>query len=485
MADPLIAVRELAAHAGATSILHDVSFSLSGGEVVTLFGPSGAGKTTVAMSVAGIARPGVTVTGQIASTARIGYLPQHAAETLNPARRIGRALGELAGLRNPGEGRARRRARVVEVLRAVAFDVDGSDGADLARLLRRYPFEFSGGQRTRLALAQVLVTCPDVLVLDEPTTGLDALSTTSLVDGLGTLALGGVALLVVTHDSDVVARLGGRVLRVHDGTVSAGNAAPPRSAAPASTGVRPQGAPVVRMREVSVRYGRTPVLREVNLELFDGETLGVVGASGAGKSTVARCLAGLLEPGRGTVLLDEKPLPTLRKRTTEQIAQVQYVWQEAASSFDRRRTALDQVAATAIRLRGLGPDEARREATELLTELGLTGAQLRRYPPALSGGQLQRAAVARALLARPRVLICDEVTTGLDQPLSDRILDHMDTYQRRSGASVLLISHDRHALAERADRIVAVENAQVRAINDPFGSGPVPGRSPITARRIP
>ncbi|WP_328608913.1 ATP-binding cassette domain-containing protein [Amycolatopsis sp. NBC_00345] len=450
----MITVRGLTAQAGEVPILRDVSFSVGAGEVVTLFGPSGAGKTTVAMAVAGLTRPGLTVHGEIEAPPRIGYLPQQAAETLNPARRIGRALGELAGLREPRMSRARRRERVAEVLRAVAFE-DGD------RVLRRYPFEFSGGQRTRLALAQVLATLPTALVLDEPTTGLDAGRKADLVAQLRALAESGVAMLVVTHDPDVVAGLGGRVLSVREGTVEPAPPPSPRPVVAVRERAAPRGAPVVELRDVSVHYGSTAVLREVDFSFYGGETVGITGASGAGKTSLARCVAGLVRPSRGTVLAGGEPLPPLRKRTTSQVASVQYVWQEAAASFDPRRTVADQVAATGVRLRGLRPAEAHHEAVAVLDQLGLTEAQAGRYPPGLSGGQLRRAALARALLAHPRVLICDEVTTGLDHSLTTRVLDHLDAYQQRTGAAVLSISHDPHALAGRVDRFLVVDGGRV------------------------
>ncbi|MBB4684114.1 ABC transporter ATP-binding protein [Amycolatopsis jiangsuensis] len=454
MADS-ITVRGLSADAGQTPLLRDVSFEVRAGEVVTLFGPSGAGKTTIAMAVAGLTRPGVSLDGTVEAPARTGYLPQQAAGTLNPARRVGHALGELVGLRVPRMTRAQRRARVTEVLRAVAFE------GDLGPVLRRYPAEFSGGQRTRLALAQVLATRPDALVLDEPTTGLDAGRKTELAGHLGALARNGVALLVVTHDPDVVAALDTRLLRVHNGVVTPSEAPQPRPTGATRPSVSCSGSPAAELRTVSVHFGSANVLREADLALFPGETVGLAGASGAGKSTVARCLAGLEQPSRGTVLAGGRPLPPLRRRTRAQLARVQYVWQEAAPSFDPRRPVEVQVAATATRLRGVCPGEALAEAREELAELGLTPAQAARYPPGLSGGQLQRAALARALLARPEVLLCDEVTTGLDTNLATHLLGHIDAYQRRTGAAVLLISHDPHVLTGRANRVLTVENGQM------------------------
>ena len=199
----------------------------------------------------------------------------------------------------------------------------------------------------------------------------------------------------------------------------------------------------------------------MDLKLFRGEMLGIIGVSGAGNSTIAHCIAGLLAPEKGTVLVDKTPLPTLRKRSKRQLAQVQYIWQESASSFESRRVVLDQVAATAVRLRGARANDAREEALAVLAALGLDEGQALRYPPGLSGGQLQRAAVARAMMAHPEILVCDEVTTGMDGPLAGRILDYVESYQSDTGASVISISHDLRTQLGRADRIAVIDGGCV------------------------
>jgi peptide/nickel transport system ATP-binding protein len=477
MVDSAVSVRGLGAHAGNAAILLDVSFDVAAGEVITLFGPSGAGKTTIASAIAGIDSPGVEVTGEVLVDGRsgagpaVGYLPQNSAATLNPARRIGNALGELVDLHHGGtagrsERKALRRARIARILGMAAFDVADDE---LDRMLRKYPFEFSGGQRTRLALAQVLATDPSVIVLDEPTTGLDSLNRAKLIDQLDVLRNEGIAIVLVTHDPFVAERLSDNTLHVREGRIVAEDDLPP-AVVPRHTAESAHGAGIAaELRGVSVHQHRTPILSEVDIELADGETLGIIGVSGAGKSTIARCLAGLLTPDRGSVLVGGEPFPEMRKRSRSQIAHLQYIGQESAWSFDQRRPVADQVAATAVRLRGQRPGDARREALSMLAEMGLDEVQAHRYPPGLSGGQLQRAAVARALMAHPRVLICDEVTTGLDRPLSGQILDHIESYRRDTGASVISISHDLRSQLDRADRIAIVDRGRLVETGTPAG----------------
>ncbi|WP_336082658.1 ABC transporter ATP-binding protein [Nocardia sp. SSK8] len=515
--EPLLRVRGLRVSAGTSVLVDEIDLDLHAGQIVTLFGPSGAGKTTIATALANSTAAGITVSGRIdhRDDLRIGYLPQDAAATLNPARRIGTALRELhrlrarrSGLARPG--RADRRRHLAATLTAAAFPVTPDT---LGPLLRKYPFEFSGGERARLALAQVLTFDPDVLVVDEPTVGLDPIARADLLAGLAALAQSGTAIVLVTHDAAAVEMLSDRTLFIQAGRLHSTGELPTHTApvdhtptAPAvrtrectagpADHTRPPITPVLRVREVSVYQRSSSILDAIDLDVHDGELLGLIGMSGAGKSTLGRVIAGLARPDRGEIRLGAHLLPSLHRRSREQIGAVQYVWQESAASLDPRRTVLDQVAATAVRLRGLSKTEARVEALALLDELGVDGDQARRYPAGLSGGQLQRAALARALGAHPRVLVCDEITTALDLPLAQRILDHLDTYQRRTGAAILLISHDLPALFARADRVAVLDAGRITEIGTPTqvlappvapilaGVHPVGDRAPAPAGRI-
>lgn len=204
------------------------------------------------------------------------------------------------------------------------------------------------------------------------------------------------------------------------------------------------------------------VLRVPGLDLSAGECVAVVGRSGSGKTTLARCLAGLHRDHDGEVLLDGTPLPrSLRRRDRAQLAAVQYVFQDARAAFDEHRPVLDQVARTAVRLRGATAADATREALAVLAGLGLPEGLVRGRPGQLSGGELQRAALARALLARPRILICDEITSGLDPVTRREILGVLtDLLHESDDLSLVLITHDLDT-AERAHRIVALEAGEV------------------------
>ncbi|WP_309235782.1 ATP-binding cassette domain-containing protein [Streptomyces sp. TRM64462] len=203
------------------------------------------------------------------------------------------------------------------------------------------------------------------------------------------------------------------------------------------------------------------MLHGVDVQLPAGACVGVAGLSGSGKTTLARCVAGLHERHRGDVLLDGARLPVLRRRTAEQKRRVQYVWQEVRSSFDERRPVAEQVARTAVRLRGLAPDEARHAALRMLDRLGLAADTVARRPGGLSGGELQRAALARAVLAEPDVLISDEITTALDADATDAVLAELAALRERHGTALLWVSHDLELLAAVAHHIVVIDSGHV------------------------
>ncbi|WP_316043573.1 ATP-binding cassette domain-containing protein [Actinomadura sp. CNU-125] len=331
--------------------------------------------------------------------------------------------------------------------------------------MRRFPHQFSGGQRQRVALAQALACGPSALVLDEPSTGLDTVTRLALARELAALADAGTALLLLSHDHDLVRsrRRGRRLRRRPRRRRGAPADVLPRAEPPApGRAPRPSGPARLDVRNLTawLRPGRRgEVLRDVSLSLAPGDCLGVAGPSGGGKTTLARCVAGLHERHRGAIVLDGTPLPPLRRRDDMRKRAVQYVWQETRGSFDERRPVLDQVGRTAVRLRGSAPDEAAAEAADLLERLGVAPRTARRRPARLSGGELQRAAFARAVLARPDVLICDEITTALDDEAAARVLAEVARL-RGAGASVLWIGHDLALLAAVADRLLVLDGGR-------------------------
>ncbi|MEU6880335.1 ATP-binding cassette domain-containing protein [Streptomyces sp. NPDC046712] len=465
-------IKDLRVTIAGRAIVDRVHLRVLPGKVTALVGASGSGKTTTGLALLGEYPSGARVSGEVrVADGLVGYVPQHPGSVLNPARRAGALLWDVA------RAQARtlpRRARRSAVRDRVAHALSLAQLEEGEALLRRYPHQLSGGQQQRVVLAQALLLGARVVVADEPTTGQDVLTKQRIVDQFAKVAGEGIAVVLLSHDLDVVRALADEVLVMRAGQVVESGPAERLWRAPRhpwtrellanSEALEPspgagRGAAVLEVRDLTARHGGTAVLRTDKLTLGTGECLAVVGRSGSGKTTLARCLAGLHRDHEGEVVLDGTPLPrSLRARTREQLAAVQYVFQDARAAFDEHRPVLDQVARTAVRLRGAHPAEASAEALATLAALGLTDGLVRRRPGQLSGGELQRAALARALLALPRVLICDEITSGLDTVTRRALLNLLAGLQHdRPDLTLVLITHDLD-IAALANRI-AVLNA--------------------------
>ncbi|MBQ0866904.1 ABC transporter ATP-binding protein [Streptomyces sp. RK75] len=462
--DPVAEIRELRVEIGGRAIVDGVSLKALPGKVTALVGASGSGKTTTGLALLGEYPPGARVSGDVRLTAHglAGYIPQHPASVLNPARRIAALLTDIARPQVRQLPRGKRRAAARErVLHALAE----AQLPDAEALLRRYPHQLSGGQQQRVVLAQALLLGARVIVADEPTTGQDALAKRRIVDHLAAVAARGIAVVLLSHDLDVVRALADEIHVMRAGrVVESGPAArvwlaprhewtrellsdQPRRSEP--DGPAGTGQPVLRVRDLRARHRdgdrrAAEVLHTPELDLYPGECLAVVGRSGSGKTTLGRCLAGLHRDHDGRILLDNTPLPrSLRNRSRSQLAAVQYVFQDVRAAFDGHRPVLHQVARTATRLHGTDERAAVTEALTTLNSLGLPEDLVRGRPGRLSGGELQRAALARALLARPRVLICDEITSGLDAVTRRDILGTVTSLLHdRGNLSLVLITHD-------------------------------------------
>ncbi|WP_405959713.1 ATP-binding cassette domain-containing protein [Streptomyces sp. NBC_00024] len=529
---PLAEITDLRVEVGGRAIVEAVSLRVLPGRITALVGASGSGKTTTGLALLGEFPAGARVTGDVRVTAAdglVGYVPQHPAAVLNPARRITALLNDIAHARVRHLPRGARRAAMRE---RVLHALTDAQLPSPATLLRRYPHQLSGGQQQRVVLAQALLLGARVIVADEPTTGQDALTKSLIVEQLAAVAAQGIAVVLLSHDLDVVRALSdevhvmraGRV--VESGPTSRVWSAPrhewtrqllaarlsftePDVGSAAGTGVGAvtgtgggtvtgvaaaartdsgdrsgpaagrTAQPVLRVRDLTARHrdgsrGTSVTVRVPELALYAGESMAVVGRSGSGKTTLARCLAGLHRDHDGAILLDGSPLPhSLRDRGRGQLAAVQYVFQDARAALDEHRPVLSQIARTAVRLRGVDAAAAETEALSTLLRLGLPPELARRRPARLSGGELQRAALARALLAHPRVLICDEITSGLDTVTRRGILDvltgllgdgdggsHSGGPVEGEGPALVLITHDLDTAAV-AHRIAVMDAGEL------------------------
>ena len=472
-------------------ILRDVSFSLPPGARLGIVGESGAGKTTLALGLLGHFRPGLRhIAGSIhvadqeilaisppdLRTYRrtvISYLGQDPAAALTPNMRVGSQVEELM-----------RGQRSVKIVHARLGAVGLPGNRDFAR---RYPHELSGGQLQRVAIARALDPDPAVLVLDEPSASLDLMTRRLIIEEIERqVRLRGITLVMVSHDLNMVARSVDKLLVLHEGAVveegdvTATLAQPlhpyTRELVAACDGMLPSvlhnGAgpkrkfPLLSAQGLVASYRRgkerNSVVDGLSLTLEAGECLALIGMSGAGKSTVVNCLLGLLEPDAGTVAVAGARLaPRVRDRTVPQRRSIQFVPQDPQGSLNPRRRVGDTLLHALRSMRGLSRSAADVEARELMKRVRLSPVLLSRFPRQLSGGERQRIAIARALAAEPRVLICDEVTSALDVSVEASILDLIDELKRKSQLAVLLIAHDLRVVRRIADRVTVLHDGSV------------------------
>ncbi len=492
---------EYATRAGPVRTLEDVTLAVKRGEVVGLVGESGSGKTSLAWAVMRYLAPNaVERAGTIRLSGtdlralppkgltavrgrRIGMVFQDPSTSLNPTLTLGRQITEALELHrglSPQEARGEAEAMFARVgLR------------DPAAMMRRYPHEASGGEKQRVVIATAFACRPECILFDEPTTALDVVTARQILDLFGELqAETGVASLYISHDLAVVSGLARRVAVIHRGRiVEAGEtravfgapreeytrsllAAVPRPERRLVTTAPEGGPPLVAAEGVTVRYGRPTLLAgllgrkaggvvgaaDVSLSVQPGEILGIVGESGSGKSTMARALTGLAAfEGRlsvaGRQLRDAGDMDRAYRRD------VQIVFQHPDSSLNPRQR-VREILSRPLRLHG-GATGGVAAVRRLLEEVGLPAEFADRFPHQLSGGQKQRVAIARAFAPRPRLVICDEVTSSLDVSVQAAVVRLLVRLQSETGAACIYITHDINLVRQIAHRIAVMQRGRL------------------------
>ncbi|MEV0375215.1 ABC transporter ATP-binding protein [Streptomyces sp. NPDC050636] len=452
-------------------LLDGGNLSIRPGRVTALTGPSGCGKTTLLRAVAGVLPAGARRTaGSIEVLGRdvlalgaaelralrrhrLAYVGQDPGSGLNPRMKVRRLLAEVAADRSPQALHA--------LLTEVQLPTDNG-------LPGRRAGELSGGQQRRVALARALARRPAVLLLDEPTAGLDPELRDEIAELLRHLAAHHrLAVALSCHDTDLVSRLA-------DDIADLSQDAPARPPAARTTDrPLPTGKPTLTVSGLHAAFvqrgRRIPVLHDIDLAVAPGSSTGIVGASGSGKTTLVRAIVGLHRPTSGTVTLDGVRLAaTAHGRTREQRRRLQLVPQDPLGTLNPSRT-VGATLGRPLRLhRRADRDQAPARVLELLEHVGLPANFADRYPHELSGGQRQRVSIARALAADPDVLVCDEVTSALDAHTSTAIVDLLEDLRDSRGLVLILISHDLHLIANRTDTLLVLSAGQA------VESGPTP-----------
>lgn len=491
--EPLLDVRDLTITTrDGTPILRDASLQVRTGRTHAIMGESGSGKTSLALATLGHLRSGlqhsggtITVAGHNVLALRraglrayrrrtVAYLPQDPLLALTPHLTIRETLTEIAEQSD---------ARLLELLGSVGLDPHPS-------ILGRLPRQFSGGQRRRIAIARALAGRPRLLILDEPTAGLDNNAISDVLDVLtGLQDESDLTVLLITHDlavaedgadeisildrGSIVETIPRHALRLTShAAVTSGliDAYELRPAAGTRHDTTLADLPVLELRDLTVRTPTgEPVVENLHLTVSRGQGTAIIGASGVGKTTLVRCILGLDTPMAGRIdLVAEAPdgqivrqslAPSMPHRTPEQRRAIQAITQDPAAGLNPVLTVRTQLRRAIHRTEPhLTKAQTTARIRELLDAVHLPETVLARRPLSLSGGQAQRIAIARALAHRPRALICDETTSALDPTVQQEVLDTLNTVRRSQGVALLMVTHSpavaayttQHALALQA-----------------------------------
>lgn len=483
-------VKGLTVRIDGRAVIEDISFAVEAGEILAIVGESGAGKSIAVRCVLGMAPAGARVVadrleidGQDMTAAserawrdvrggRVGLVTQNALGALDPLRRVGAEVAEPLAI-HTDERAGARAARAIAALGRAGVPAP-------AERARQFPHELSGGLRQRAVIASALVAEPAVLVADEPTTALDATVRVKVLAELRGIADAGRAVVLVSHDLAAVEGIADRIIVMRAGRIVEQGPAARVIHAPEADYTRElwaasaargreryarDGAVALSATGLSRRFGDRVAVSDVDITLRSGSVMGIVGESGSGKTTLARLLVGADRPDAGRVTLADPRGDHATARAGDPRRRVQFVAQNPYASFNPT-WSIERSLGEALQRVGVPRRERRGRAAALLAEVGLDPALAARRPRQLSGGQLQRAAIARALAVEPQVLVLDEPLSALDVSVAARILDLLARLRDERGVAMALISHDLSVVAAIADRTMAMKDGVVVEAGD-------------------
>lgn len=493
--DPILQIRGLRIDAKSddrwNEIVRGVDLDLDRGEIIGLIGESGAGKSTIGLAAMGYTRDGCRISGGTISFdgielhqatpralrdlrgRRIAYVAQSAAASFNPAYRLIDQYCEVPvvhGVKN----RAEAESEASLLYRKLKLPNPDEIGF-------RYPHQVSGGQLQRAMTAMAMSCQPDLIIFDEPTTALDVTTQIEVLAAIrGIVQEYGTAAIYITHDLAVVSQMADKIkvlkagVEVEEADTRTMLSHPKAEYTKTLWAVRahqrakkdppaPGSVPVIELKGVDAAYGAAKVLEDVTFSVHRGRTVAVVGESGSGKSTAARAVTGLLKPSKGTILNNGVELPgSFRNRSKDQLRRIQMIYQMADTALNPKLRVREIIGRPLEFYGGLRGRKLDERVRSLLSEIEMEPNQyIDRFPTELSGGQKQRIGIARALAAGPEFIICDEVTSALDQIVAEGILRLLEKLQKEFWLSYMFITHDLATVRAIADEVVVMQSGRV------------------------
>ena len=494
MGERLLTVRNLQIEGFADdswkTIVNGMNLHLDRGEVLGLIGESGAGKSTIGIAAMGYTRPGCRIVGgsidfdgvQILEQSqeqirdirgvRMSYVAQSAAASFNPSHKLIDQYAET-----PVQHGVLKYRQAANSAKAIYAKLDLPDPNNIGN---RYPHQVSGGQLQRAMVAMAMSCEPDLIVFDEPTTALDVTTQIEVLSAIKDVVKEfNTAAIYITHDLAVVIQLADRIMVLRYGELVEESATREMLSSPKQQYTRDllavrtfsknvedqdkEEVPLIQVENVDASYaGTVKVLEDINLSVERCRTVAIVGESGSGKSTLARAITGLLPPSKGTVKYLGKELPrSYKDRTKDQLRQLQMIYQMPDVALNPRQKVRDAIGRPLGFYFGMDGSAREKRVQELLEMIELPTNFIDRFTPELSGGQKQRVCIARALAAKPVIIICDEVTSALDQLVAEEILKLLDRLQKELDMTYLFITHDLATVKAIADEIVVMLQGKI------------------------
>ncbi len=443
-----------------------VSLAVKPGEFVGLVGNSGSGKSTIANAVLQLQND-VIIDGEIyfrrqnlcdlnekqlqeIRGSKIAMIFQEPMTSLNPLHSVGKQIMEALKLHH----QMPIKEKVIELLKLVELD-------DSERIYHSFPHELSGGQRQRVMIAMALAGKPDILIADEPTTALDVRVQNQILKLLKILQQKlGLAVLFITHDLRIVRKMANRVYVLKGGKIVATHL-PPVELAQSRVFTPDSGTPVLTVKHLRVIYDSLEAVQDVSFSLYEGQTLGVIGESGSGKSSLAQAIMRLI-PAQGQVLFHQTDFFKLSgSKLKEARSQIQMVMQDPAGSLNPRLSVRQIIEEGLLVHSKSRADERLVKIESVLKAVDLKNEIINRYPHELSGGQRARVALARALVLNPKVLVLDEVTASLDETTQRQLMQLLIRLQKKFRLCYLFITHDMRLIQEIADYLLVMKSGRV------------------------